>query len=89
MTAKRILGALSALLALLIFALAVFPASPALAVSQAEIDALEEQRDALKGRARVHAGGIDAAPKTSKPESWKRNARSTSRTRSTARSWSS
>ena len=60
MTAKRILGALSALLALLIFALAVFPASPALAVSQAEIDALEEQRDALKAERESMQADIDA-----------------------------
>lgn len=60
MTAKKILGALSALLALLIFALAVFPASPALAVSQAEIDALEEQRDALKAERESMQADIDA-----------------------------
>ena len=60
MTAKRILGALSALLALLIFALAVFPASPALAVSQAETDALEEQRDALKAERESMQADIDA-----------------------------
>lgn len=60
MTAKRILGALSALLALLIFALAVFPASPALAVSQAEIDALEEQRDTLKAERESMQADIDA-----------------------------
>ena len=60
MTAKRILGALSALLALLIFALAVFPASPALAVSQAEIDALEKQRDALKAERESMQADIDA-----------------------------
>ncbi len=60
MTAKRILGAMSALLALLIFALAVFPASPALAVSQAEIDALEEQRDALKAERESMQADIDA-----------------------------
>lgn len=51
MTAKRILRTVSALLALVIFAMAVVPVSPALAVSQSEIDALEEQRDELEGRA--------------------------------------
>ena len=48
MVSKRKLGAVSALLALVIFALAILPAGPALAVSQSEIHALEEHRDELK-----------------------------------------
>ena len=60
MTAKRILRTVSALLALVIFAMAVVPVSPALAVSQSEIDALEEQRDELKAEREDMQAEIDA-----------------------------
>lgn len=60
MTAKRILRMVSALLALVIFAMAVVPVSPALAVSQSEIDALEEQRDELKAEREDMQAEIDA-----------------------------
>ena len=48
MISKKKLRAAAAFLALVLVALAIVPAGPALAVSQSEIDALEEQRDALK-----------------------------------------
>ena len=60
MTAKRILRTVSALLALVIFAMAVVPVSPALAVSQSEIDALEEQRDELQAEREDMQAEIDA-----------------------------
>ena len=60
MVSKRKLGAVSALLALVIFALAILPAGPALAVSQSEIDALEEQRDELKAEREGMQAEIDA-----------------------------
>lgn len=60
MVSKRKLGAVSALLALVIFALAILPVSPALAVSQSEIDALEEQRDELKAEREGMQAEIDA-----------------------------
>lgn len=60
MTAKRILRTVSALLALVVFAMAVVPVSPALAVSQSEIDALEEQRDELKAEREDMQAEIDA-----------------------------
>ena len=60
MVSKRKLGAVSALLALVIFALAILPAGPVLAVSQSEIDALEEQRDELKAEREVMQAEIDA-----------------------------
>lgn len=60
MTAKRVLRTVSALLALVIFAMAVVPVSPALAVSQSEIDALEEQRDELKAEREDMQAEIDA-----------------------------
>lgn len=60
MVSKRKLGAVSALLALVIFALAILPAGPVLAVSQSEIDALEEQRDELKAEREGMQAEIDA-----------------------------
>ena len=60
MVSKRKPGAVSALLALVIFALAILPVSPALAVSQSEIDALEEQRDELKAEREGMQAEIDA-----------------------------
>ena len=60
MVSKRKLGAVSSLLALVIFALAILPVSPALAVSQSEIDALEEQRDELKAEREGMQAEIDA-----------------------------
>ena len=60
MVSKRKLGAVSALLALVIFALAILPVNPALAVSQSEIDALEEQRDELKAEREGMQAEIDA-----------------------------
>ena len=53
-------AALALLLALVIFALTAAPAMPALAVSQSEIDALEEQRDALKAEREDMQAEIDA-----------------------------
>lgn len=49
----------AAFLALVILALALMPAGPALAVSQSEIDALEEQRDELKAQREEMQAGID------------------------------
>ena len=60
MVSKRKLGAVSALLALVIYALAILPAGPVLAVSQSEIDALEEQRDELKAEREGMQAEIDA-----------------------------
>ena len=51
--------AAAAFLALVILALALMPARPALAVSQSEIDALEEQRDELKAQREEMQAGID------------------------------
>ena len=57
MIRNKKLRAAAAFLALVILALALMPAGPALAVSQSEIDALEEQRDELKAqREEMHAG---------------------------------
>ena len=53
------LRAAAAFLALVILALALMPAGPALAVSQSEIDALEEQRDELKAQREEMQAGID------------------------------
>ena len=50
MIRNKKLRAAAAFLALVILALALMPAGPALAVSQSEIDALEEQRDELKAQ---------------------------------------
>ncbi len=60
MVSKRKLGAVSALLALVIFVMAIVPVSPVLAVSQSEIDALEEKRDELKAEREDMQAEIDA-----------------------------
>ena len=59
MISKKKLRAAAAFLALALVALAIVPAGPALAVSQSEIDALEEQRDALKAEREEMQAGID------------------------------
>lgn len=59
MIRKKKLRAAAAFLALVILALALMPAGPALAVSQSEIDALEEQRDELKAQREEMQAGID------------------------------
>lgn len=59
MIRNKKLRAGAALLALVILALALMPAGPALAVSQSEIDALEEQRDELKAQREEMQAGID------------------------------
>ena len=59
MISKKKLRAAAAFLALVLVALAIVPAGPALAVSQSEIDALEEQRDALKAEREEMQAGID------------------------------
>ena len=59
MIRNKKLRAAAAFLALVITALAFMPAGPALAVSQAEIDALEEQRDELKAQREEMQAGID------------------------------
>lgn len=59
MIRNKKLRAAAAFLALVILALALMPAGPALAVSQSEIDALEEQRDELKAQREEMQAGID------------------------------
>ncbi len=59
MLRNKELRAAPAFLALVILALALMPAGPALAVSQSEIDALEEQRDELKAQREEMQAGID------------------------------
>lgn len=59
MVRNKKLRAAAAFLALVILALALMPAGPALAVSQSEIDALEEQRDELKAQREEMQAGID------------------------------
>ena len=59
MIRNKKLRAAAAFLALEILALALMPAGPALAVSQSEIDALEEQRDELKAQREEMQAGID------------------------------
>ena len=59
MIRNKKLRAAAAFLALVITALAFMPAGPALAVSQSEIDALEEQRDELKAQREEMQAGID------------------------------
>lgn len=59
MIRNKKLRAGAAFLALVILALALMPAGPALAVSQSEIDALEEQRDELKAQREEMQAGID------------------------------
>ncbi len=59
MIRNKKLRAAAAFLALVILALALMPARPALAVSQSEIDALEEQRDELKAQREEMQAGID------------------------------
>lgn len=59
MISEKKLRAAAAFLALVLVALAIVPAGPALAVSQSEIDALEEQRDALKAEREEMQAGID------------------------------
>lgn len=59
MIRNKKLRAVAAFLALVILALALMPAGPALAVSQSEIDALEEQRDELKAQREEMQAGID------------------------------
>ena len=59
MIRKKKLRAAAAFLALVMLALALMPAGPALAVSQSEIDALEEQRDELKAQREEMQAGID------------------------------
>ena len=59
MIRNKKLCAAAAFLALVILALALMPAGPALAVSQSEIDALEEQRDELKAQREEMQAGID------------------------------
>lgn len=59
MIRNKKLRAAAAFLALVILALALMPACPALAVSQSEIDALEEQRDELKAQREEMQAGID------------------------------
>lgn len=59
MIRKKKLRTAAAFLALVILALALMPAGPALAVSQSEIDALEEQRDELKAQREEMQAGID------------------------------
>ena len=59
MIRNKKLRAAAAFLALVILALALMPAGPALAVSQSEIDALEEQRDELKAQREAMQAGID------------------------------
>lgn len=59
MMRNKKLRAAAAFLALVILALALMPAGPALAVSQSEIDALEEQRDELKAQREEMQAGID------------------------------
>ena len=59
MIRNKKLRAAAAFLALVIAVLAFMPAGPALAVSQSEIDALEEQRDELKAQREEMQAGID------------------------------
>ena len=59
MIRNKKLRAAAAFLALVILALALMPAGPALAVAQSEIDALEEQRDELKAQREEMQAGID------------------------------
>ena len=59
MIRNKKLRAAAAFLALVMLALALMPAGPALAVSQSEIDALEEQRDELKAQREEMQAGID------------------------------
>ena len=59
MISKAKLRAAAAFLAMVVLALALMPAGPALAVSQSEIDALEEQRDELKSQREEMQAGID------------------------------
>ena len=59
MIRNKKLRAAAAFLALVITALEFMPAGPALAVSQSEIDALEEQRDELKAQREEMQAGID------------------------------
>lgn len=59
MIRNKKLRAAAAFLALVITVLAFMPAGPALAVSQSEIDALEEQRDELKAQREEMQAGID------------------------------
>lgn len=59
MIRNKKLRAAAAFLALVILALALMPVGPALAVSQSEIDALEEQRDELKAQREEMQAGID------------------------------
>lgn len=59
MIRNKKLRAAAAFLALVILALVLMPAGPALAVSQSEIDALEEQRDELKAQREEMQAGID------------------------------
>lgn len=59
MIRNKKLRAAAAFLALVILVLALMPAGPALAVSQSEIDALEEQRDELKAQREEMQAGID------------------------------
>lgn len=59
MISKAKLRAAAAFLAMVVLALALMPAGPALAVSQSEIDALEEQRDKLKSQREEMQAGID------------------------------
>lgn len=59
MIRNKKLRAAAAFLALVILALALMPAGPALAVSQSEIDALEEQRDELTAQREEMQAGID------------------------------
>ena len=59
MIRNKKLRAAAAFLALVITALVFMPAGPALAVSQSEIDALEEQRDELKAQREEMQAGID------------------------------
>ena len=63
MISKKKLRAAAAFLALVLVALAIVPAGPALAGSQSGVDALGEQREALKTERGEKEGGNDEGKK--------------------------